>query len=500
MFTSRVSGFFRDVVIANFFGLGFAVDAYVVALRIPNFIRNIVGDAALSASFVPVYSSLLGAASEPKGARRLALGILGPLLAFAGLFAAIGVLAAPWLVAVFASGFDASASALTVRMVRILFPMAGVMIVVAWCLGVLTSHRRFYLPFVAPVLWNLAQIVGVILGARLGWQPLVVVLAWSTLIGSVLQLGVQLPAVRRLVGSLRPRWDPNWGPSRQVIRNAGPAALGQGVFQISSLTDAALASLLLDGALAGLYYAQRLALLPIALFGVSVAVSSLPEMSREGRIEGLGAHLEDGVRRIAYFVIPAAVVLGVFGDRFVSVIFLRGAFRPEDVHVVHWALGAFAIGLLAQSLVKLFASAYHADRDTKTPVRYATIAVVTSIVTGAGLMFWMDGRGFGQRAVAGLILGGAIGAWLNLTLLTRGLARRGTRGWLAATKRDLLRSLLGAAVAAAVAWSLEGFVSGLVGSHLWGRVLVVLAILAGGGAAYVGVAGLPTRRAGRRAR
>jgi len=479
------------VVIANFFGLGFAVDAYVVALRIPNFVRNLVGDAALSASFVPVYSSLLEEDGDSREAGRLARGILGPLLTFSALLAAIGIVAAPLLVRIFASGFDETATDMTVRMVRIIFPMAGVMIVGAWCMGILTSHRRFYLPFVAPVLWNLAQIAGLIIGARLGWEPLVIALAWSTLVGSVLQVGVQLPTVRRLVGSLKPSWDLSREPARRVLKNAGPAALGQGVFQISSLTDAALAALLADGALAGLYYAQRLALLPIALFGISVAFSALPEMSREGRVAALGTHLSSGVRRILYFVIPSAVLLGVFGDLFVSVIYVRGRFQLGDVLVVHWILAAFATGLVAQSLIKLFAGAYHAVQDTRTPVRCATIGVVVGIVVGATLMFWMDSRGFGRRAVAGLVLGGAVGAWLNLGLLARGLRTRGLPDWFAQTRGGALRCLVGAGVAAGVAWPVKNLVTDTVSADLLGRVLVLLATLAVGGVCYLLIAGLP---------
>ncbi len=482
------------MVIANFFGIGVAVDAYVLALRIPNFVRNLVGDAALSASFVPVYSALLEEGDGGEEANRLARGILGPLLAFAGLLAAAGIMAAPVLIKIFGSNFDATAAATTVRMVRIIFPMAGVMIVAAWCLGILTSHRRFYLPFVAPVFWNLAQIAGLLIGARLGWEPLIVVLAWSTLIGSIVQVAIQLPTVRRLAGSLKPGWDLASASSKRVLKNAGPAAMGQGIFQISSLTDAALAALLAEGALAGLYYAQRLALLPIALFGISVAFSSLPEMSREGAISALGSHVASGARRILYFVIPSAILLGVFGDLFVSVVYQRGAFGPNDVTVVHWILGAFSIGLVAQSLIKLFAGAYHSIGDTRTPVRYATIAVVVGIALGAGLMFWLDGRGAGPRAVAGLVLGGGVGAWLNFGLLARGLRAQGVVGWLAGIRVAAVRCLLGAVVAAAVAWPVRRLVEDAVSPNLLGRVLVLSAVLVVGGVSYLLIAGAPALR------
>lgn len=488
---SRISGFVRDVIIGAVFGIGGAMDAYGAALRIPNVFRNLLSEGALSASFVPVFSSLL-ARGEGASARRLAQGVLGRLLVLSALVVAAVTAAAPWLVPLFAPGFDAEVTARTAQLVRILFPMSGVMIVGAWCLGVLTSHRRFFLPFVAPVVWNVSQIGGLLLGARLGWEPLIEVLAWSTLIGSVLQVGVQLPAVRRLAGTLRPRIDRGFEPTRRVARNAVPVAAGQGIFQISSLTDVFLASLLVEGAFSGIYYAQRIALLPLALFGATIAVAALPEMSRAGRAEALRSHLSTGVRRVAWFIFPSVVVLLLFGDLAAALIYQRGNFRPEDVDVVHWILGGYAVGLVATSLTKLFAGAFHALQDTRTPVKYAAVGVALGILVGAAAALWLDARGFGLRAAAGIVLGGSVGAWVNLALLIRGVGRRGGGGWLAPIRGSMFRAGLGALLAGVAAWLLRAWLEPALRGGVFGDALLLAAALAVGGLCYVAVAGLPT--------
>jgi len=498
IFTSRFSGFLRDVVIAAFFGAGPVMSAYVAALKIPNILRNLLGEGTLSASFVPVYSSALGR-GDVEDARRSARGVLGLVLLIAGLVVALGIATAPWLVRIVAPGFEAEVDRLTVRLIRILFPMAGLMMIGAWCLGILTSHRRFFLPFAAPVLWNLAQIVGLLLGARLGWGPLIVVLAWSTLAGAVLQVLVQLPAVIRLVGDVRPALDRSSDSVRTVTRNAAPVVAGQGIFQISSLIDVTLASTLFAaggaGAIGAMYFAQRIVQLPMALFGASVAVAALPEMSREGAIGELQPHLAAGLRRILYFVVPAAVVLLLYGDLVTSLIYQRGAFDAADVRLVRWILGAYASGLIATSLVKLFASAYYALEETRTPVKYAAVAVAMGVTLGAGLMFWLSGRGWGARAVAGLALGGAAGAWLNLGLLARGLARRGLTGVWRPAFGSICRIALGGAVAAGLSWPVRFWIEGTLGAGTLARAGELGAVVLAGAIPYVFVAGLgPLRR------
>jgi putative peptidoglycan lipid II flippase len=466
-----------------------AADAYAAAIKIPNVLRNLLGEGSLSAAFVPVYSSLLkGDRAESEAPALLARRVLGRLVLLAGVLSALGVALAPWLTRIVAPGFDAEASALTTQLVRILFPMAGVMILAAWCLGVLTSHRRFFLPFAAPVLWNLAQVAGLLLGARFGWSPLIRVLAWSTLAGSLLQLGVQLPTARRLARGVRPLLDRGSEPVRRVMRNMVPVAASQGIFQLASFADVILASFLPAGAVVGLYYAQRLAYLPLSLFGVSVAAAALPEMSRQTGPEALRSRLVNGFFQILYFVLPAAIALAV------RIVFQRGAFDEYSTQLVSGILIAYAVGLVATSSVKLFAGGFHAMQDTRTPMRFAAISVASGIALGASAMLLMRGAGYGALSAAGLALGGSLGAWLNLLLLWSGLHRRVGVLFENAALRPLVR-LCVAALAGAAAGSVArlALTARIHSETTIGAAAVLTGTLLAAGVVYLSIVRRPPR-------
>lgn len=486
IFLSRLAGFGRDVAIAGFFGTGIAADAYTAALRIPNTIRNLLGEGTLSASFIPVYSGLLARGAE-RDARRLAGAILSLLVVLAAALSGLGVLLAPWITKALVPRWPAESVELTTRLVRILFPMAGFLILAAWCLGVLNSHRRFFLSFAAPVLWNLAQIAGLLLAWHLGWQPLVVALAWSTLIGGALQFLIQFPSAIKWAGRLRPSLDTAWRPVRTVMRNFGPVVLGAGVAQLSGLLDVFLAGLLMHGALATLYYAQRLYYLPLSLFGTSVAAASLPELSREAEFQAhdaLRQRLNTGFTNIAFYVLPSAFVFIFFGDWIVSLLFQRGSFTVTDTLWVHATLGAYSVGLLAASSVKLFASGFHAMLDTRTPVKYAAAGLAIGAGVGAALM-WLF-------YVPGLAFGAAIGSWSYLLLLWGGLRRRIGSLFGPADIRYLLK-LMAACIGAAVASSLlEGAIAPPQGveAPLFSRVAVTAGTVGTFGVVYLVTCGI----------
>lgn len=481
---SRLAGFARDAAIAGFFGTGIATDAYAAALRIPNILRNLLGEGTLSASFIPVYSGLLGRGAEDDG-RRLAASILGLLAILAALLSGLGVLLAPWITRIIVPGWTAEALSLTVELVRILFPMAGLMILAAWCLGVLNSHRRFFLPFVAPTVWNLSQIAGLFLAWWLGWRPLVVALAWSTLVGAALQFIIQLPTARRLAGSLRPTFSLSWQPVRTVARNFAPVVVGAGVAQLSSFLDVFLASFLVHGAVAALYFAQRLYYLPLGLFGTSVAAASLPELSREaeeGVYEALRIRLARGFRNILVSVLPSCVAFILFGDWIVATLFQRGDFGPSSTFLVHATLAAYAIGLPAASSVKLFASGFHAMLDTRTPVRYAILGLAVGAAAGAALMW--------PLYAPGLAVGAALGSWCYLIQLWVGLGRRIGRLFSPAdlffTVKVLGACGLGSALGLGAEWLLAA--SGGTEASLLARLWTTAGTLAAFGVGYVVVA------------
>ncbi|MEE8522113.1 MAG: murein biosynthesis integral membrane protein MurJ [Gemmatimonadota bacterium] len=481
IFLSRIVGFVRDAAIAAFFGTGLTADAYTAALRIPNILRNLLGEGTLSASFIPVYSGLLARGAEREG-RRLAGTILGILLALAALLSALGILLAPWLTRIIVPGWSPDAVGLTARLVRILFPMAGFMILAAWSLGILNSHRRFFLPFAAPILWNLSQIAGLLIAWRIGWEPLVVALAWSTLIGGALQFFVQLPAALKMAGRIRLSLDVKWEAASRVLRNLGPVVLGAGAYQISSLLDVFLASFLVHGAVATLYFSQRLYFLPVSLFGISVAASALPELSRDAELENRDAlklRLRNGFRSICFTVIPSAFAFILFGDWIVSLLFERGTFGEESRVLVHATLAAYAVGLLAAASAKLFASGYHAMLDTRTPVKFAVVGLSLGAATGAALMW--------PLYAAGLALGGAVAAWTNVILLWAGLDRRLGAVFEAQDLAYILKivgaCVVGAVAGLAVEW-LASSGSG-PGGPLWQKLWVTTGTLGAFGVVYL---------------
>jgi len=415
---TRLLGLVRERVFAFYFGLGIEADAFRAALRIPNVIRNLLGEGTLSASFIPVYAGLVERGRD-REARELAGAIASWLALLVVVASALGVLLAPVVTDAVALGFDRETRALTIILVRILFPMAGVMVMSAWCLGILNSHRRFFLSYAAPMLWNLAQIgVLLALGASLGGADLVDALAWGALGGAVAQFLVQVPSTLRAAGRVRLGWRVTEAV-RRVFRGWLPVVFGAGVLQISSIVDTQFASFLGAGAVANLGYAQLVALLPISLFGISVAAVALPELSRDVAGDDHGAlrvRLGRATERVLYFMIPSAVVFLAFAPHVVGPLFQTGAFGAGDTRAVARVLMAFGVGLPARGLIRLYASGHYARGDTTTPVRIATVTVVIS-----ALLAWLLMRRYG---VAGVVLGGSLAAWINVTANAVTLARR----------------------------------------------------------------------------
>ena len=251
IFLSRVAGLIRDRVFAHYFGNSDAADVFKAALRIPNFLQNLFGEGVLSASFIPVYANLL-ARGDKEEARKTAGAIAALLTLSTSVLVLLGVLTAPWLIDAIAPGFQGEKRELTALLVRILFPGAGLLVASAWCLGVLNSHRKFFLSYTAPVLWNLAMIAGMLaFGAGRAQNSLVVITAWASVVGSALQVLVQLPMVFKLLGGLKLSLAHQAEHVRTVVRNFFPVFVSRGVIQLSAYVDALLASLLPTGAVAG---------------------------------------------------------------------------------------------------------------------------------------------------------------------------------------------------------------------------------------------------------
>ena len=436
IFCSRLAGLVRLRVFAYYFGLqSDAADAFNAAFRIPNFLQNLFGEGALSASFIPVYAAL-ASKGERHEADRVAGAVASLLALVVALLVLVGVLATPVLIAAIAPGFSGAKRDLTIEIVRVLFPGAGLLALSAWCLGVLNSHHRFLLSYLAPVVWNAAMIATLALfGAQASLPRLAVLLAWGSVVGSALQLAVQVPVVLRVAPDLRFVLDVTSEHVRTVTRNFAPVFISRGVVQISAYIDTLLASLLPTGAVTGLSNAQLLYTLPVSLFGMSVSAAELPAMSSAGTDRSgedtLVRRLDSGLRQIAFFVVPSAMAFLALGDVVAAALLQTGRFRHTDAVYVWGILAGSAIGLLASTLGRLYASTYYAMRDTRTPLRYALVRV--GLTTVLGYLFAIPlPRWLGIPAVwgaAGLTISAGIAGWVEMLMLRRTLnARIGTTG------------------------------------------------------------------------
>ncbi len=435
IFLSHIFGLIRERTFAHYFGNTEAADAFKAALRIPNILQNLFGEGALSSSFIPVYASLLSAGDKEE-ANRIARVIVSILALAMSLLVLAGVLAAPLLLYLIAPGFEGAKRDATIQMVRILFPGIGILVLSAWCLGILNSHRRFFLPYAAPILWNIAIIAALLLfSGSYQSYALAEMAAWGAVVGCLLQLGVQLPAALRLAGRFRFQIETISSNVRTVIRNFIPGVAGRGVNQLSSYIDVSLASLLsTGGAVATLLYTQTIYLLPVSLFGMSISNAELPEMaSQVGSPESISAalcrRLNSAMQRVSFFIIPSIVAFFVLGDSIVALLYQTGKFTRSNVDYVWAVLAGYTVGLFAATLGRLYTSAFWALRDTRTPLRFASIRVALAAGLGWFLAFPVS-KWIGLPAHLGLIgltLSAGIAAWIEFALLRSFMNRR--IGW-----------------------------------------------------------------------
>lgn len=436
IFLSRVFGFVRDRVFAHYLGNSDPAGAFRAAMRIPNLLQNLFGEGVLSASFIPVYSKLRAEGKEEE-AQKLAGTVMALLTISMCFFVGVGILSSRALIEILAPGFTGDTRELTIRLVQVLFPSAGLLVLSAWCLGVLNSHRKFFLSYAAPVVWNIAIIaVLVIFGAklshtRLEQMELTELVAFGTVAGSLLQFLIQIPMAYKLNGALIISNRFTSPEAHTVIKNFFPALLSRGVVQISAYIDQVLASFLGPVTVAAMAYAQTLSLLPVSLFGMSVSSAELPELSRTiGTSEEVNQKLRDrlmrGLLRISFYVIPSVVAFFILGDVVIGIVYQTGKFVREDTVFVWWILAGSTVGLFASTQSRLCVSVFWALRDTKTPAKFALLRVILTGVLGAIATFPLRQRlNLSVQQAAGLLGASAgIAGWIEFWCIRYTLSKR----------------------------------------------------------------------------
>ncbi|MCH8499305.1 MAG: murein biosynthesis integral membrane protein MurJ [Marinobacter sp.] len=476
---SRVLGLVRDMVIARYFGAGAAADAFFVAFKIPNFLRRLFAEGAFAQAFVPVLSSYREkqSHSEVQQLVNAVAGSLGLVLLGVTLVAMLG---APVLTAVFAPGFlgDEVRFPLASDMLRITFPYLLLVSLTAFAGAILNSYDRYAVPAFTPVLLNLSMIGAAIFLAPLMQTP-VMALAWGVLIAGALQLFFQIPFLMRLNLLPRPRVDYRHEGVIRIMKLMAPALFGVSVSQINLLLDTVLASFLQTGSVSWLYYSDRLAELPLGVFGIAIATVILPNLSRKhaaNNADQFAATLDWAVRAVLLIGLPAALALALLAEPLVATLFHYGEVTDRDVMMAGMSLRAYSAGLLAFMLIKVLAPGFFAREDMRTPVKIGIIAMVANMVFNLALVF--------PLAHVGLALATSLSAWLNAGLLYRGLRRdgvwRGQSGW----GRFLLQLALANGVLALVILSLSGDVSHWLGLTGWQRAGEMAVLVAAGVGAY----------------
>jgi putative peptidoglycan lipid II flippase len=490
IFLSRVFGLVRESAIAAYLGNTFVTDAFRSALRIPNILQNLFGEGALSASFIPVYARLV-AEGEPEESGRVAGAVFSLLALVTSLLVLAGVISTPYLIDVIAPGFKGDTRVLAIRLVRIFFPGTGLLVLSAWCLGILNSHRKFFLSYVSPVIWNIAIIVALFTFRRSIAPQLSVYAAWGSVVGCALQFLVQLPVVLRLVPRMRLVAGLASENIRIVLRNFTPAFVSRGVNQISAYVDNILASWLPTTAVSSLGYAQNLYLLPVSLFGMSVSAAELPAMSsalgnEQEVAESLRARIAASTRRIAFFVVPCAIGFLSLGDVIVAVLYQRRLFTHADTLYVWGILAGSAVGLVASTVGRLYTSAYYALRDTRTPLRFAVVRVALTTALGClcalpvGAPLVPRWLGINARwGAAGLTASAGFSAWIEFSLLRWGMNRR--IGHIALSAAYFAKLWSSAVIAAAAAWGLR------YALHPHRPLVTAMAVLVPYGLIYIGL-------------
>jgi len=434
---SRILGFVRDVILARIFGASGETDAFFLAFKIPNFMRRLFAEGSFSLAFVPVLSEYK-AIGDRAALRDLIDHVTGTLAAVLLVLTAVGIFAAPLVLAIFAPGWladDRPEFNLSAGMLRITFPYIMLISLTALAGGILNTFERFLIPALTPVLLNLSLIAAALLLADHLEVP-VTALAWGVLVAGFVQLMLQIPALMRLGLMPRPRWGWRHSGVRRIIKLMIPTLFGSSVAQVNLLVDSIIATFLVTGSVSWLYYSDRLLEFPLGVFGIALATVILPNLSQKhakASTAEFSATLDWALRLAVIVTVPAAVGLIILASPILITLFQYDAFQSEDVRMSAYSLVAYSAGLPAFIAVKVLAPGYYARQDTRTPVKIAIAAMVTNMLLNLVFVGLLLVNGF-EGPHAGLALASSVAAYLNAMLLYRGLKKRQVyipeRGWI----------------------------------------------------------------------
>jgi putative peptidoglycan lipid II flippase len=476
---SRTLGFVRDMLIAAVLGAGPVADAFVVAFRFPNLFRNLAAEGAFSAAFVPLYSRALEERG-PEAAQRFAGEVLAALLSALFLFTLAAMASMPWLMAVIAPGFVAEPEKyqLAVVLTRITFPYLLCMALAALLGGMLNTHYRFAAAAVSPILLNVTLIAALLLPKSWSATP-GHALAWAVTLAGVGQfLWLAWSAARQglLPAMPRPRWTPDL---KRLTKLMVPGAVGAGVVQINIVVGTMIASLLPTGAVASLYYADRMYQLPLGVIGTAIGTVLLPELARKLRAGDEAGAAQSQNRALEFallLTLPAAVALAAIAHPIVVVLFQHGAFTAAAARVTAKALAAFALGLPAYVIVKSLAPAFFAREDTTTPVHAAIAAVISNVILSLLLI--------GLLGPMGIALATSLAAWINVVMLVRALRQHGHFQTDAGFRKRVPRIAIASALMAVALLLATQALAGPLRGGLALKVLSLAALVGGGIALY----------------
>jgi len=478
---SRILGFVRDALIARLFGAGLATDAFFVAFRIPNLLRRLFAEGAFSQAFVPVLAEYK--TREGEAGTRLLVDRVTTLLFLALVVAtALGILIAPAIVWVSAPGFSGSPAKfeLTVAMLRVTFPYILFISLVSLAGGVLNTWSRFAVPAFTPTLLNVSFIVAALFAAPY-FDPPAMVLAWAVLVGGILQLALQIPALARIGMLPRLRFAPGDPGVRRILALMAPAVLGVSVAQVSLLLNTIFASFLKTGSVSWLYYADRLMEFPTGLLGVALGTILLPSLAKyhsQAAGEEYSKLLDWGLRLTLLFALPAALALAVAAVPLISTLFYYGEFTSTDLAMTRQALAAYSVGLAGIILVKILAPGFYARQDIRTPVRIAIVTLVATQLMNVAFIY--------PLRHAGLALAIGLGACLNAALLFRRLRRDGIYAPQPGWRAFILKVLAALAVTGVALWLAMGPEAWWIGAPGRERAAALAGLVGLGMAAYFG--------------